>query len=192
LGAPAAALADDNDGEGNGKVKLVRWDLVQFGGPGGSVVFAGGTDEGKDSGTGDLVRLTGSGQAEPAEGEAAGGGTFVHLASNGTTERARGFYRVTGFKSFKKVGGTLVGIPLIDGIGELEDTTGGILTLNVLLAANSGATAEGLLTVECSLPGGSPGIEEGITLSVRAGGTDYRFTQHGGATLFHVLQGKED
>ncbi len=183
--APTAALAEDNGGG-----KLVRWDLPQFAGPGGSLIFAGGTDEGRDSSSGDLVRLTGSGQAEPGEHEAAGGGTFVHLASDGTTERAHGFYLVTGFNSFRKPGGTLAGIPLTDGIGELGDTSGGILSLKVHLFASSGAQAEGVLTVDCSLPSGRPGIVEGITLSVPA--FNLNFTQHGGATLFHVLNGGEE
>src|SRR5712691_456770 len=183
--APTAALAEDNGGG-----KLVRWDLPQFAGPGGSQIFAGGTDEGKDGASGDLVRLTGSGQAEPGEHEAAGGGTFVHLASDGTTERAHGVYLVTGFNSFRKPGGTLAGIPLTDGIGELGDTSGGILSLNVRIFPSSGAPHDGILTVNCALPGGRPGIEEGIMLSVPD--FNINFTQHGGATLFHVLNRGED
>src|SRR5437870_10728529 len=90
--APTAVLAEDNGGG-----KLVRWDLPQFAGPGGSQIFAGGTDEGRDSASGDLVRLTGSGQAEPGQHEAAGGGTVVHLASDGSTARDHGFYLVPEF-----------------------------------------------------------------------------------------------
>ncbi len=84
--APTAALAEDN-----GRGKLIRWDLVQVV-PGG-VVLAGGTNDGQDSATKDLVHLTGSGQAEPAKREAAGGGTFVHQHSDGT-EFAHGVYWV--------------------------------------------------------------------------------------------------
>jgi hypothetical protein len=170
------ALADDE-----GKGKLVRWDLVQIV---SGVVLAGGTDIGQDSATKDVVHLTGSGQAEPARREAAGGGTFVHQHGDGTAV-AHGVYVVTGFKAFDNAGGTLVGTGLKDGIGELDETTGGILWLNVRLVPSSGPTHEAVLSVNCALPGGRPGIEEGIALAV---GT-LKFTQHGGATLFHVLRG---
>ncbi len=174
--APATALAGDE-----GKGKLVRWDLVQIV---SGVVLAGGTDVGQDSATKDVVHLTGSGQAEQARREAAGGGTFVHQHGDGT-EFAHGVYSVTGFKAFDNAGGTLVGTGLTDGIGELDDTTGGILWLNVHLVPSSGPTHDAVLSVNCALPGARPGIEEGIELSVGP----FNFTQHGGATVFHVLRG---
>jgi len=174
--APTAAFADDQ-----GKGKLVRWDLVQIL---QGVVLAGGTDTGLDNGSGNLVRLTGSGEAEPARRQAAGGGTFVAIKSDGT--EVHGVYFVTGFDAFHNAGGTLVGTGLTDGIGELEETTGGSLSLNVHLVASSGPAHDFVLTVHCSLPGSSPEIE-GITL---VGGTR-TFTQHGGATLFHVVRGDE-
>ncbi len=176
--APTAALAGDN-----GRGKLIRWDLVQVG-PGG-VVLAGGTDDGQDSATKDMVHLTGSGQAEPANREAAGGGTFVHQHRDGTAV-AHGVYLVTGFKSFQNAGGSLAGTGLKDGIGEIQETTAGILSLNVHLVPSSGASLDGVLTVNCALPPVSS-IEEGITLSVGP----FHFTQHGGFTLFHVLRGDE-
>jgi hypothetical protein len=174
--APTAALADDE-----GKGKLVRWDLVQIV---SGVVLAGGTDTGQDSATKDVVHLTGSGQAEPARREAAGGGTFVHQHGDGTAV-AHGVYVVTGFKAFDNAGGTLVGTGLKDGIGELDETTGGILSLHVHLVPSSGPAHDGVLSVNCTLPGSRPGIGEGITLSVGP----LNFTEHGGATLFHVLRG---
>jgi len=178
--APAAVLATDN-----GRGKLVRWDLVQVGQ--GGLVLAGGTDDGQDMATKDVVHLTGSGQAEPATREAAGGGTFVHQHSDGTAV-AHGVYWVTGFKSFQNPGGSLAGTGLRDGIGEIGETTAGILSLDVHLAASSGASLDGVLTVDCNLPPGFPTIKEGITLSVGP----FHFTQHGGATLFHVLRGDEN
>ena len=178
--APTAALAVDN-----GRGKLIRWDLVQVG-PSG-VVLAGGTDDGQDSATKDVIHLTGSGQAEPAAREAAGGGTFVHQHSNGTMV-AHGVYLVTGFNSFQNAGGSLAGVPgLKDGIGEIGETTAGVLSLNVHLVPSSGASLNGVLAVNCALPPVSS-IEEGITLSVGP----FNFKQHGGFTLFHVLRGDEN
>jgi hypothetical protein len=174
--APTVALADDE-----GKGKLVRWDLVQIV---SGVVLAGGTDTGQDSASKDVFHLTGSGQAEPARREAAGGGTFFHQHGDGTAV-AQGVYFVTGFKAFDNAGGTLVGTGLKDGIGELDETTGGILWLHVHLVPSSGPAHDGVLSVNCALPGGRPGIEEGITLTVGP----LTFTEHGGATLFHVLRG---
>lgn len=176
--APTAVLAVDN-----GRGKLIRWDLVKLV---QGVVLAGGTDVGQDRPTNDVVHLTGSGQAEPATREAAGGGTFVHQHSNGT-EVAHGVYLVTGFNSFQNAGGSLAGTGLKDGIGEIGETTAGILSLNVHLVPSSGASLDGVLTVDCNLPPGF-GIEEGITLSVGP----FHFTQHGGATVFHVLRGDEN
>lgn len=193
--APTAALAAQSEGES--KAKLVRWDLVQVR---TGVVLVGqlsdGSDHGFDVGTGDTVELTGSGQAEPAKGEAAGGGTFVIVGPGGFVA---GPYRVTGFNSFTNAGGSLVGVGPADGIGEIEETAAGILSLNVQLVGDRGGgmappalpfgvPVDGVLTVNCSLPGASFTIEEGITLSVAS----FKFVQNGGNTLFHVLRGKED
>ncbi len=178
--APTAALAGDN-----GRGKLVRWDLVQVV---GGVVLVGGTNDSRDSATKDVVHLTGSGQAEPATGEAAGGGTFVHQHSDGT-EFAHGVYLVTGFNSFRNAGGSLALVPgLKDGVGEIGETTAGILSLKVRLVPSSGDSHDGVLTVDCNLPSAGFPIEEGITLSVGP----FHFTQHGGFTVFHVLRGDEN
>ena len=177
--APTAALAGDN-----GRGKLVRWDLVQVA---GGVVLIGGTDDGLDSATSDVVHLTGSGQAEPATGEAAGGGTFLHQHSD-ETEVAHGVYVVTGFNSFQNAGGNLAPTGLADGIGEIGETAAGKLSLKVHLVASSGKSLDGVLTVNCNLPGAGFKIEEGITLSVGP----FHFTQAGGFTVFHVLRGDEN
>ncbi len=204
--APPAVLADVSDG--NSKVKLLRWDLIQIA---NGVVLAGGIDFGLDivlvpagqpDGTGDTVQLTGSGQAEPAKGEAAGGGTWL-LGTPEAEGVEGGVYTVTGFNSFTNAGGTLAGVGLTDGIGEIEETTAGILSLNVHLFSGRGGgmgppplptPVDGVLTVNCALPGASFPIEEGITLSVGS----LKFVQPSrfgggttGFTLFHVLRGKE-
>jgi hypothetical protein len=182
LGSATAAFADD--GRQKKRARLLRWDLVTFT---GGFVLPGGTDVGKDVASGDTVSLTGSGQAEPKDEEANGGGTFVHRAGDGT-ERAHGIYVVTGFRSFTRPGGSLVGVGVTDGIGELEDTIGGIVALDVSVMPSSEPAHPGVLTVDCNLPGGDSSIHEGITLAFGP----HRFVQDTGATLFHLLQGDSD
>ncbi len=174
--APVGVFADSEDPD---DVDLLRWDLIQIV---QGVILAGGTDVGRDAATGDMVSLTGSGDARPGKHRATGGGTFVHKHANGS-EVAHGVYVVTGFKSFVNGGGSLVGSGLTDGIDELNKTTGGLLSLSVRLMPASGGSADGVLEVHCELPGGRPDTE-GIRLSVLT----FKFAQASGFTLFHVLQ----
>jgi hypothetical protein len=172
---PGAAFAKNTK-----EVELLRWDLVEIT---SGVVLAGGTDVARDARTGDTVHLTGSGQAEPEDHSAAGGGTFIHRHANGS-EVAHGVYFVRGFRSFENADGTLVGTGLTDGIGELKETTGGVLSLDVRLLPSSGGSVDGVLGVHCNLPGSTDkSIKEGVTLSVAS----LSFVQDTGATLFHVL-----
>ena len=173
--APGAVLADDQ-GEAP---ELLRWDLVMIT---NGVVIAGGADVARDAATGDTGTLTGSGQAQSGKQRAAGGGTFVHRHSDGT-EVAHGVYFVTGFRSFVNGGGSLVGTGLIDGVGILDQTTGGVLTLDVHLIAASGQTADGVLEVHCRLPRGRT-TTEGVRLSTGL----FRFVEQSGFTLFHALE----
>jgi len=172
--APLPVLADDEE------VELLRWDLVHF--PQGVVLP--GQDMAKDAATGDVITLTGSGEVEPKKGRATGGGTFLHAHSSGT-EVAHGVYRVTGFTSFTPAGGTLVGLPVRDGIGTLDQTMGGELALQVTLMPSGGGALVGTLEVDCTIPGVELPIEEGVNLSVGS----FHFEKAGGATLFHVLHG---
>ncbi len=174
LVAPETVFAQEDQPE------LIRWDLVAVG---GGAVVPGGTDVGKDAATGDTSSLTGSGFARTGEGTATGGGTFMHRNAAGT-EIAHGVYYVTGFKTFTNGGGSLAGILTTDAIGRLDQTTGGKLFVSVHLVAVSGEMLNGVLGVHCVLPGGAA-TEEGITLTVD--NTPLNFVQHGGATLFHVL-----
>ena len=155
----------------------VRWDLIQF----VQNTAIAGTNVGRDTASGDTVSLTGSGDAEPAEKVAAGGGTFVHRHANGT-EVLHGVYVVTGFMDWQPAGGTLAGLGLTDGIGHIDETSGGILTLAVRLFPSGGGHEDGVLIVNCNLPGVAFDIEEGIGLDI--GG--FHFVQAGGFTLFHV------
>ncbi len=153
------------------------------------VVVPGGTDVAidlaNDTFKGDTVSLTGSGFARPDKGTASGGGTFVHRHSKGTLV-ARGVYAVTGFNSFQNAGGSLVGTGLTDTIGRLDETTGGVLSLQVSLFPDGGTPHAAVLGVHCQLPGSSPATEEGVTLSIPDFGVN--FVQSSGATLFHVLE----
>ena len=172
---PETVLGNDEEAE------LLRWDLVAIT---QGVVLSGGQDMAHDATSDDTVTLTGSGQARPHKGTATGGGTFLHKHANGT-EVAHGVYHVTGFKSFRDAGGSLVGTPLTDGIGTLGQTTGGILSLGVELLPSGGGSHQAVLGVNCNLPGSEFPVEEGVTLSVGP----FAFKQAGGATLFHVLLG---
>ena len=159
---------------------IVRWDLAQIV---QATVLAGGTDQATDAATGDVVTLTGSGQANLGpHPRAAGGGTFVHTRTDGhgTQVVARGIYVVTGFVSWRPDSGTL---PVADGIGFAEQASSGILTLNVRLMPEGGSPVDGVLGVNCELPGATFVTFEGITLKV--GSFDFRAS--GGVTLFHVL-----
>jgi hypothetical protein len=173
--APETVFADD------GQPELLRWDLINIK---NGVILSGGTDFGRDAKTGDTVSVTGSGEAQPNERRATGGGTFVHRRANGTVA-AQGVFFVTGFISFVKPGGSLVGISITDGIGRLDQTGGGKLSLNIRGILDGGGTVDAVLGVDCTLPGGASGITEGITLTVPA--FDLHFAHHGGSTLFHVL-----
>jgi len=158
----------------------IRWDLVQLVIPPGAAI-PGGIDVGRDAATHDTVDLTGSGDAEAHghHGDATGGGTFVHRHENGT-EVAHGIWVVTGFQSWHQARGTF---PLpIDGVGHAEDASAGVLTLDVRLYPAGGAPVDGVLGVNCHFPDTPDEIEEGITLDVAT----FHFTQHGGATVFHV------
>ncbi|HVH30319.1 MAG TPA: hypothetical protein VNA31_01450 [bacterium] len=157
----------------------VRFDLIRVV---QGVALTGGENVGRDIATGDTVRLTGSGDFKPATTDAAGGGTFVHRHANGT-EVAHGVWVVTGFVSWEPAGGFLPP-GLIDGIGEVSEASAGIVTVHVELKPSSGGTVPATLSVNCALPGAAFLIEEGITLNVAS----FVFEQHGGLTLFHVLQ----
>jgi hypothetical protein len=169
--APEAVLAQDEVGN-------LRWDLVAVGG--GAVVPAG-TDVATDASSGDTISVTGSGFARPDEGTASGGGTSMHRHADGS-EVAHGVYVVTGFNSFTNGGGSLAGTGLMDAIGRIDTTTGGVLSLNFRVA---GAPVTGVLEIHCTLPGGRPDTE-GIRVVVPQFGLDFKQTN--GFTLFHALE----
>lgn len=159
---------------------IVRWDLQQIL---QGTAIAGGSDQATDAATGDVVTLTGSGQANLGQHpRAAGGGTFVHTRTDGhgTQVVARGIYVVTGFVSWRPDTGTL---PAEDGIGFKEQASSGIMILNVRLMPEGGSPVEGVLEIYCELPGATFVPFEGIVLKVAS----FDFRASGGVTLFHVL-----
>ena len=182
---PAAALAEGD--ESGKKGTLIRWDTIEVTDSG--VILPSGSSVAKDAGTGDTVTIVGSGQAEPDDDEAAGGGTFVHMNAGGT-ELAHGLFFVTGFNSWHSAGGSLAGLGLQDGVGEIDETSGGLLAMDVHLVPSSGNALDGVLTIHCSLPGSSGSIIEGVSLTIA--GTALNFAQDTGDNLFHILRGGED
>lgn len=175
VGIPTTAFA-----EGDG-VDLLRWDLVQFL---QGTALAGGTNQATDEVTKDVATLSGSGHAEPKKRRATGGGTFVHRHADGTV-LVQGIYRVISFKSWTPAGGNLAPAGAQDGIGTLEQTTGGLLVLRIVALPVGGGMVEGTLGIDCAVPGVRFPIEEGIHIDV----LNFHFKQSGGFTLFHVLRG---
>jgi len=180
LGVLVATTGAVGQSAQQGPGTIVRWDLAQIV---QATALAGGTDQATDAATGDVVALTGSGQANLGpHPRAAGGGTFVHTRTVGheTQVVARGIYVVTGFVNWQRDTGAL---PIADGIGFVEQASSGILTLNVRLMPEGGSPVDGVLGINCELPGATFVQFEGITLKV--GSFDFRAS--GGVTLFHVL-----
>ena len=170
LVAPQVVLAED-------EVDNLRWDLVAFG---GHTVVATGADVSTDAASHDTLTLTGLGFARPHRRTASGAGTYVHKHSDGSLV-SQGVYVVTGFNGFTNGGGSLAGLGLTDTIGKVDQTTGGLLSLNFRVA---GAPVTGVLEVHCTLPGGLPDTE-GVRVIVPQFGLDFKQTS--GATLFHTL-----
>src|SRR5713226_2296599 len=175
---PSAVFADDGE-----EVSLLRWDLVQII---QGTVLTGGLVRATDAATGDVVTLTGSGEARPDDRTAAGGGTFVHQHADGSPV-ANGVYVVTAFSSFKNGHGSLIPTPLQDGIGHKNRTDSGILSLGITGFLAPGGSIQATLGVECALPGDTSGAVEGITLDVLT--FHFRQVPGGGFTVFHILGG---
>jgi hypothetical protein len=147
----------------------------------------GGTDTAQTAPVGNTfltISLTGSGLANTRRRTASGGGTFVIRNASGIEppQLGHGIYYVTGFVSFVNGGGSLVGTGLMDTIGDIKQTTGGVLTLNVHVVAATGGAGDAVLEIHCVLPGGQADME-GVQLSL----PPRLFLRSTGFTLFHVL-----
>jgi hypothetical protein len=113
--------------EANEKGKLVRWDIAKCESRFCDALVVGGHGRWR-SNSGDRIKFTGTGQAEPHEGEAAGGGTWTRKDSKGHVLR-RGSYKVIGFISWRGFGGILGNVA--DAIGSRKEVRSGVLKLRV-------------------------------------------------------------
>ena len=175
-----------------GADRVVRWDLVQFA---SGIVISGGSDVSVDEATGDVLTLTGSGHAEPGRELAFGGGTFVHEHADGTEVAHGGFY-VTDLLRWKPIeGGSLAGTGLLDGIGDADTASSGILRLNINLVPDVNGTPgdpiAAILIIFCHLPGSAVEVTEGVRVKVPAAVLDFKQDSDpavAGFTLFHVVR----
>jgi hypothetical protein len=185
LVATMSVAATDAEDVNQAQGHFVRWDMVNVQGPPVGVVVPGGTDLSRDAAAGDTVSLTGSGQARPGPRDATGGGTFVHKHADGTVF-AEGVYYVTGFVSWEPLGGSLAATGLIDGVGPIDQTSSGELTMRVhLVPSSGGAGFDGSPTIHCHLPGATRDIPEGVSLAVAS--FHFEPVAGQGFTLFHIL-----
>jgi hypothetical protein len=119
-------------------------------------------------GTGDTIRVTGSGTFDTSAGSVVASGSFTHTTSSGALV-ARGVWVATGFGSFEPFGGPNPGLQ------------GGVLEITVTLFPVGGAPHTGVpMKVTCLInaPGGFTG-DEGTSVGAFA-------EQTGGATFFHL------
>ena len=120
-------------------------------------------------GSGNTIRVTGSGNFDPAAATVvASGGSFTQFDASGSLV-ARGTWSATQFVSFVSFGGPHPGI------------LGGVLQLTVTLSPKGGPPQTDVsMSITCAVFA-PPGTEEGTTVG--------NFTEKtGGFTLFHLNQ----
>src|SRR5207248_8659955 len=95
--------------------------------------------------------------------------------------------------SFVNRGGSLPS-NMVDEIGKIKQTLGGILSLNIVIVSPKRAidgpgvdTAAGVLEIHCSTSVGLAGEPEGIRFTLGAPPFEFLFQQSTGTTLFHAL-----
>jgi len=118
--------------------------------------------------SGSTIRLTGSGNFDPAAATVVASGSFTQVNASGSVV-ARGTWSATHFVSFVSFGGPHPGI------------MGGVLQLTVTLSPQGGPPQTDVpMSVTCAVFA-PPGTEEGTTVG--------NFTEKtGGLTLFHLNQ----
>jgi hypothetical protein len=126
----------------------------------------------KDDGTGNTIRMTGTGSFETPAGPVVASGAFAIFDSSGS-EISAGTWKATAFGSFEPFGGKTPG------------EQGGVLHITVtLFPAGAGPVTDVSMTVTCLInePAGFLGTE-----AVTVTGTVGDFTDVvRGATLFHL------
>jgi hypothetical protein len=178
----ATSSSDNGDNGNNGD--LIRWDLIHLN-PSTLIALPGGAASAEDPATGEVIRLTGSGQFDPADETASGGGTFAARDADGSLIE-RGAFVVSDFISWQPLAGSIVGTPIIDGVGEKPDARSGIVTLEVAGYVRGEFVGHATLEVHCALPGAPAGSHEGVTVVVEGGPSFTTMVDHG-PTIFHTL-----
>ena len=144
LAITLGGCATQQTGASTAKSEFIQWDIVSVAPPGDLEIDLGGISIARDS-AGNPITFTGSGTFFTPVGEESGavtgGGTWKTNGGDGT-------YEVTGLVSWIEGPGSVVGSPLIDMIGEPEDSRAGLAVLTI--EYDDGV--EGVLTVSCKLP----------------------------------------
>lgn len=163
---------------------LMRWDLIRLN-PQTLIAVPGGAASAQDPASGEVVRITGSGQFDADDETASGGGTFVARDAGGSVVE-RGVFVVSDFISWQPLAGSIVDTPIIDGVAEKADARSGILTLEIAGYVRGEFIGHAVLEVHCALPGAPAGSHEGVTVAVEGGPRFTTMVDHG-PTIFHVL-----
>jgi hypothetical protein len=186
LGAVLSAASAFGDHHQRGG-KIVRWDLVKIA---NGTAVAGGENVATDPQSGESLTITGSGHVRPRSHEAFGGGTWV-LADKDGNELASGSYTVTEFVSFRRLrGGNFAATGLIDGIGDPNETSSGIMVVRVRALQEGAPPEDGIdavLEVHCHLPETVEETFEGVRITVGDQVFEPDPVRHG-VTLYHVMR----
>jgi hypothetical protein len=180
----SAAGAVGHDRRGG---KLVRWDLVEIA---NGTAVAGGENVATDDESGQSLTITGSGHVRPRSHVAFGGGTWVLEDADGN-ELDNGSYQVTEFVSFRRLrGGNFAATGLIDGIGDPDEASSGIMKVKVRARSEGAPPEDGIdavLEVHCHLPETVQETFEGVRITVEDQVFEPDPDRHG-VTLFHVMR----
>jgi hypothetical protein len=185
LGAVLSATSAFGDHQRRGKI--VRWDLVNIA---NGTALVGGENVATDPESGESLRITGSGHVRPRSHEAFGGGTWA-LEDKDGNQLANGTYTVTELVSFRRLhGGNFAATGLIDGIGDPDEASSGIMVVNVRALVAGAPPEEGIdavLEVHCHLPETVEETFEGVRITVGDQVFEPDPDRHG-VTLFHVMR----
>jgi hypothetical protein len=141
----------------------VRWDLINL--DFSTLTITPGGNASAFAQDGSQIKMTGSGTFRSNSGnpqDVTGGGNWTTYAPGGTTVTGSGTYDVTGFVSFVMAPGSVPQPPFTQNICTGCVPHSGLAVLQVSYSDGS----EGVVTVSCHLPAGSPpNMPEGISAS---------------------------